>query len=42
VRVRRRREVDHVEQPISLRSMEALVERRGVGTGTTRSGEGSR
>ena len=28
VRVRRRREVDHIEQPISLRAMEALVERQ--------------
>lgn len=29
LRVRRRREVDHVEQPVSLRSMQAVVERRG-------------
>jgi uncharacterized protein (TIGR02271 family) len=27
VRVHRRRELDHVEQPVALRSMEALVER---------------
>lgn len=42
VRVRRRREVDHIEQPISLRAMEALVERHGVATGPTRSDEGLR
>ena len=30
VRVRRRREVDHIEQPVTLRTMEALVERHGV------------
>lgn len=42
VRVRRRREVDHVEQPISLRAMEALVERHGVAAGPSRSDEGPR
>lgn len=40
VRVRRRREVDQIEQPISLRSMEALVERRGV-SATPRSDVGT-
>jgi uncharacterized protein (TIGR02271 family) len=34
VRIHRRREVEHVEQPVSLRSMEALVERRALATDT--------
>ena len=42
VRVRRRREVDQVEQPVTLRTMEALVERHGVSTAATRADEGSR
>ena len=43
VRVRRRREVDHIEQPVTLRTMEALVERHGVGTTAARTtGEGAR
>lgn len=42
VRVRRRREVDHIEQPISLRAMEALVERHGLAAGQSRSDEGLR
>ena len=29
LRVRRQRQVDHVEQPVALRSMQAVVERRG-------------
>jgi uncharacterized protein (TIGR02271 family) len=29
LRVQRRREADHIEQPVTLRSMQAVVERRG-------------
>jgi uncharacterized protein (TIGR02271 family) len=43
VRVRRRREVDHIEQPVTLRTMEALVERHAVGATPARStDEGAR
>ena len=42
VRVRRRREVDQIEQPVSLRTMEALVERHGLSTGPGRAEEGPR
>ena len=35
LRVRRRREIDHVEQPVTLRSMEAIVERHALNSGST-------
>jgi stress response protein YsnF len=35
LRVRRRREVDHVEQPVTLRAMEAIVERHAINQGST-------
>lgn len=41
LRVTRRKEIDHIEQPVLLRSMEALVERHGVAPSTSASGTGT-
>ncbi|HEV2079919.1 MAG TPA: DUF2382 domain-containing protein [Allosphingosinicella sp.] len=42
LRITRKREVDHVEQPVSLRSMQALVERHEVSGDKSGKKEGTR